>query len=116
MKGRNKMNNIAEKLRDMSHWVSDDGQDLVMVADVLELLGGNFMKRITKYDKQLNNYVFANSGKKYSEKELIEIIGKLEDTIEDMTKRSGELIESMMQLMEITKGEKEDLMKKLQSY
>ena len=29
---------IAEKLRDLSHWTTDDGQDLVMVADVLELI------------------------------------------------------------------------------
>ena len=33
---------IAEKLRDLSHWTTDDGQDLVMVADVLELIREDF--------------------------------------------------------------------------
>ena len=33
---------IAEKLRDLSQWTTDDGQDLVMVADVLELIREDF--------------------------------------------------------------------------
>ena len=74
------------------------------------------MSRITKYDKQLEKYVLMKNAKEYTENDLIQALGEKEDNIDQLTQRSAALIESMMELLEITKGEKEDLMKKIQSF
>ena len=66
--------------------------------------------RITRYDKQLNKYT---TEKTYTDIELIRILGEAEDRIDKINERTETLIDSMMNLLEITKGEKEDLMNKI---
>lgn len=66
--------------------------------------------RITRYDKQLNKYT---TEKTYTDIELIRMLGEAEDRIDKINKRTETLIDSMMNLLEITKGEKEDLMNKI---
>ena len=36
----NKVKNIGNEIKHMSHWISPDGQDLVMALDVMEYLNG----------------------------------------------------------------------------
>jgi len=74
------------------------------------------MERVTKYNQQLNCYELADPHKKLTEKNLIFLLGKREDWLEKLSDRSGSLIKSMMDLLEITKGEKEDLVKKIEGY
>ncbi len=38
---REKIDKVIEEIPSLSHWQSDDGQDLVMVADVIELIKRN---------------------------------------------------------------------------
>ena len=68
------------------------------------------MERITKFDEKTKGYELK---KQYTVQDLIRIIGEKEDALEKMAERSGKLLESTLELLEITKGEKEEIMQKL---
>ena len=74
------------------------------------------MERVTKYNQQLNCYELADPHKKLTEKNLIFLLGKREDWLEKLSERSAALFKSVMELLDITKGEKDDLVKKIEGY
>lgn len=70
------------------------------------------MNRMTYKMITTNSYILTGD-KKYSEEDLINLLGKREDELEKITERSGKLLESVYELLEATKGEKEELMQKI---
>lgn len=74
------------------------------------------MERITKYNNKTNDYELIDNRQDFSRQIMINRLGKYEDQIENLSQKSEVLLHSMMELLEITKSEEEELMKQLMSY
>ena len=69
--------------------------------------------RQTRYEETSKHYVLNAADDKMANQELIDLLGEKEDIIEKLLDRTNKLIDDMMKLLEITKGEKEDLVKRI---
>ena len=69
--------------------------------------------RQTRYEETSKHYVLNAADDKMTNQELIDLLGEKEDIIEKLLDRTNKLIDDMMKLLEITKGEKEDLVKRI---
>ena len=69
--------------------------------------------RQTRYEETSKHYVLNAADDKMTNQELIDLLGEKEDISEKLLDRTNKLIDDMMKLLEITKGEKEDLVKRI---
>lgn len=69
------------------------------------------MSRMTKYNKDKECYEISEH---LSEKDLINLLGISEDRIEKLEEKSAALIKSSLDLLEITKGEKDKIQQEIQ--
>lgn len=67
--------------------------------------------RMTKRENTSNHYVLVGNDDQMTNQNLIDLLGEKEDFIEKIWDKTSELIDSMMKLLAITKGEKDDIVK-----
>lgn len=69
------------------------------------------MERVTVWNEKIKEYSLIN---KLSDNDLINTLGKTEDYLEELQKKSASLIQNVINLLEVTKIEDQEFRNKLE--